>query len=160
MDGNVLRGTAKAGARKSGIRIVTACSLECSLVLGQEKVGAKSNEGTKTALPDLLRALDLRQALVSCDAAGCQRANADLIVAGGGHYLLALKKNLPVAYEQVDEHFAKRLQALLAADELDFGSGRAGPTWKRTCPCSTGWATGATCKALCAWTPAGKSTGA
>ena len=122
VDGKVLRGTAKAGAKKSGICIVTAWSSECSLVLGQEKVGAKSNE--KTAIPDLLRALDLRQALVSCDAAGCQRANADLIVAGGGHYLLALKKNLPTAYEQVVEHFATRLGALPVAEDLDFGSGR------------------------------------
>ena len=122
VDGKVLRGTAKAGARKSGICIVTAWSSECSLVLGQEKVGAKSNE--KTAIPALLQALDLRQALVSCDAAGCQRANADLIVAGGGHYLFALKKNLPVAYEQVDEHFAQRLGQLPAAHDVDFGSGR------------------------------------
>ena len=122
VDGKVLRGTAKTGAKKSGICIVTAWSSECSLVLGQEKVGAKSNE--KTAIPDLLRVLDLRQALVSCDAAGCQRANADLIVAGGGHYLLALKKNLPTAYEQVDEHFAQRLGALPVAENLDFGSGR------------------------------------
>ena len=122
VDGKVLRGTAKAGAKKSGICLVTAWSSAYSLVLGQEKVGAKSNE--KTAIPDLLRALDLRQTLVSCDAAGCQRANADLIVAGGGHYLLALKKNLPIAYEQVDEHFTKRLENLPAAQDLDFGSGR------------------------------------
>ena len=65
VDGKVLRGTAKAGAKKSGICLVTACSSAYSLVLGQEKMGAKSNE--KTAIPDLLRAL------VSCDAAGCQQ---------------------------------------------------------------------------------------
>lgn len=122
VDGKVLRGTAKAGTKKSGICLVTAWPSAYSLVLGQEKVGAKSNE--KTAIPDLLRALDLRQTLVSCDAAGCQRANANLLVTGGGHYLLALKKNLPIAYEQVDEHFTKRLENLPAAQDLDFGSGR------------------------------------
>ena len=42
VDGKVLRGTAKAGAKKSGICIVTAWSSECSLVLGQEKVGVSS----------------------------------------------------------------------------------------------------------------------
>ena len=101
---------------------MTAWSSACSLVLGQEKGGAKSTE--KTAIPDWLRALDLRQTLVSRDAAGCQRTNADLIVAGGGHCLLALKKNMPIAYEQVDEHFAKRLDDLPAAQDLNFGSGR------------------------------------
>ena len=105
VDGKVLRGTARAGAKKSGICIVSAWASAHSLVLGQEKVAAKSNE--KTAIPDLLRALDLRQTLVSCDAAGCQLSNADLIAAGGGQYVLALKKNLPVAYEQVDEHFGR-----------------------------------------------------
>ena len=68
VDGKVLRGTAQSGAKKSGICIVSAWASAHSLVLGQEKVAAKSNE--KTAIPDLLRALDLRQTLVSCDAAG------------------------------------------------------------------------------------------
>lgn len=122
VDGKVLRGTARSGAKKSGVCIVSAWSSAYSLVLGQEKVAAKSNE--KTAIPDLLRALDLRQTLVSCDAAGCQRTNADLIVEGGGHDVLALKRNLPIAYEQVDEHFSKRLEQLPAVVDLDFGSGR------------------------------------
>ena len=38
--------------------------------------------------------------------------------------MLALKKNLPVAYEQVDEHFGKRLGQLPVIEEIDFGSGR------------------------------------
>ena len=122
VDGKVLRGTARAGAKKSGICIVSAWASAHSLVLGQEKVAAKSNE--KTAIPDLLRALDLRQTVVSCDAVGCQLSNADLIVEGGGQYVLALKKNLPVAYEQVDEHFGKRLDQLPSVEEVDFGSGR------------------------------------
>lgn len=122
VDGNVLRGTAQSGAKKSGICIVSAWASAHSLVLGQEKVAAKSNE--KTAIPDLLRALDLRQTLVSCDAAGCQLSNADLLVAGGGQYVRALKKNLPVAYEQADEHFGKRLGQLPVIEEIDFGSGR------------------------------------
>jgi len=99
--GKVLRGTAAAGAKKSGICIVSAWASAHSLVLGQAQVATKSNE--KTAIPALLRALDLQDTLVSCDAAGCQVANADLIVARGGHYLLALTGDQPTAYEQVDE---------------------------------------------------------
>ena len=38
--------------------------------------------------------------------------------------MLALKKNLPVAYEQVDEHFGTRLDQLPAREDVDFGSGR------------------------------------
>lgn len=94
IDGKVLRGTAPSGAKKSGIYIVSAWASAYSLVLGQEKVAAKNNG--KTAIPDRVRALDLRQTLVSCDAAGCQRTNANLIVGGGGHYVLALKKTCPL----------------------------------------------------------------
>ena len=38
--------------------------------------------------------------------------------------MLALKKNLPVAYEQVAEHFGKSLDQLPAKEDVDFGSGR------------------------------------
>ena len=124
MDGNVLRGTARAGVKKSGIYIVSAWASAHSLMLGQEKVAAKSNK--KTVIPDLLRALDLRQTLVSCDSTGCPLSNADLLAAGGGQYVLAPKKNLPVAYEQIAEHFGKRLDQLSALKDVDFGSGRIG----------------------------------
>ena len=48
-------------------------------------------------------------------------SNADLIAAGGGQYVLALKKNLPVAYEQVAEHFGKCLNQLPEKEDIDFG---------------------------------------
>ncbi len=132
VDGKVLRGTARAGAKKSGICIVSAwCSAHC-LVLGQAKVGSKRNE--KTAIPELLRSLDLTDTLVSCDAAGCQRANAELIVARGGHYLLALKRDQPTIYEQVHDYFSPRLAQLEVAEHLDFGSGRLE---RRTCRVET-----------------------
>ncbi len=105
---------------------------EHELVLGQEKVSEKSNE--KTAIPELLKSLDLKDALVSCDAgpadkrafgsAGCQLTNADLIVEKQGHYLIALKRNQKHLYEQVSERMEKS-KAFLPKDEwVDFGSGR------------------------------------
>lgn len=59
LDGKVLRATAKAGSKKSGICIVSAWLAEQQLVLGQETVSAKSNE--KTAIPALIKSLDLRK---------------------------------------------------------------------------------------------------
>lgn len=132
VDGKVLRGTGRAGARKSGICLVSAWASAHCLVLGQTKVETKSNE--KTAIPELLRALDLTDTLVSCDAAGCQRANAALIVERGGHYLLALKRDQPTLYEQVDEYLRPRLAQLEMAEHLDFGSGRLE---RRTCRVET-----------------------
>jgi len=59
----------------------------------------KSNE--ITAIPELLRALDIRGCIVTLDAMGCQTAIAESIVVGGGDYLLALKGNQANLYEDV-----------------------------------------------------------
>jgi predicted transposase YbfD/YdcC len=61
--------------------------------LGQVKVDEKSNE--ITAIPDLLDALFLEGTVVTIDAAGCQTAIAEKVIAKGGDYVLALKGNQP-----------------------------------------------------------------
>lgn len=122
VDGKVLRATAKAGHKKSGLCVVTAWAGEQRLVLGQEKVATKSNE--KTAIPALLEVLDLKGALVSIDAIACEIKNAELIVAGEGHYLLALKKNQAHLLEQVSERMQQTKGELLTDEQVDFGSGR------------------------------------
>lgn len=122
VDGKVLRATAKTGSKKSGLCIVSAWAGEHRLVLGQEKVASKSNE--KTAIPDLLNTLELSNTLVSIDAIACEQSNAELIVEKKGHYLLALKKNQGLLYEQVSQRM-QQTQAQLPVDEhIDFGSGR------------------------------------
>lgn len=122
LDGKVLRGTAKVGAKKSGICIVSAWVAQQQLVLGQETVAAKSNE--KTAIPELIKSLDVKGALVSCDAAGCQVSNAELIIERQGAYLMAIKKDHKHAYEQLNDWMEKRKESLPVDEWVDFGSGR------------------------------------
>lgn len=128
LDGKVLRGTAKSGSKKSGICIVSAWVAEQQLVLGQEAVAAKSNE--KTAIPELIKSLDLKDALVSCDAAGCQISSAELIVEREGDYLVAIKKDHKHLYEQLSDWMERRKGSLPVDGWMDFGSGRIE---KRTC---------------------------
>ena len=59
------------------------------LVLGQTKVADKSNE--ITAIPELSRLLDITGCIVTIDAIGTQTEIVEIIVAGGGDYLLAVK---------------------------------------------------------------------
>ena len=128
VDGKVLRGTAKAGKRTSGLCLVSAWVADQGLSLGQVKVDEKSNE--KTAIPELLDDLDLQNAVVSIDAAACNSSIAGQIVEGQGDYLLALKKNQKTRYDQVASE-VKRQKAALEKDIWeDFGSGRIE---KRTC---------------------------
>jgi hypothetical protein len=69
------------------------------LVLGQLAVEDKSNE--TVAIPRLLELLDLRGAVVTIDAIGCQRAVAAKVIARGGDYLLPVKDNQPALHAKV-----------------------------------------------------------
>jgi predicted transposase YbfD/YdcC len=122
IDGKVLRATAKSGSKKSGLCLLTAWVSDHELVLGQQKVDTKSNE--KTAVPELLNSLDLKNSIVTIDAMACELKNADLIVAKQGHYILALKKNNKHIYQQVSERFAQIKPQLIKNEHIDFGSGR------------------------------------
>ena len=73
------------------------------VVLGQLKTEEKSNE--ITASPELLQVLDVSGCIVTIDAMGCQTAIADQIVAQGGDYVLALKRNQGKLYEAVEQVF-------------------------------------------------------
>jgi predicted transposase YbfD/YdcC len=89
IDGKALRGSARDGLR--ALHLVSAWAVENRLSLGQVACSEKSNE--ITAIPKLLELLDLKGALVSIDAAGCQKEIARKIVDGGADYVLEVKGN-------------------------------------------------------------------
>lgn len=92
------------------IHMVSAWAQTNRLVLGQFKVDEKSNE--ITAIPALLRLLDVTDCIVTIDAMGTQTAIAEQIVAQGADYVLAVKENQPQLAEDVSATFAEaeRLQ--------------------------------------------------
>ena len=113
VDGKCLRGSHDAGSGKQAIYIVSAWASDNRLVLGQRKVDEKSNE--ITAIPELLRSLDVAGCIVSIDAIGTQKAIAQQIVAQDGDYMLALKDNQPHLLEDVQSLF-------LWADKIDYAA--------------------------------------
>jgi len=84
--------------------VVSAWAGQTGLTLGQVAVDAKSNE--ITALPELLKLLDLHEKIVTSDAMGCQKDIAETIVAGGGDYILAVKDNQPTLHAEIQAAFA------------------------------------------------------
>lgn len=91
IDGKTLR---RSLARKSGqaaLHLVTAWCTENGMTLGQVACEEKSNE--ITAIPELLKLLNVQGCTVTIDAMGCQKEIAAQIREQGGHYLLALKGN-------------------------------------------------------------------
>jgi predicted transposase YbfD/YdcC len=91
IDGKTLCGSADAANGLRALHLVSAWSTQNHLILGQVAVEAKSNE--ITAIPALLELLDVRGALVSIDAMGCQKEIAAKVVGAGGDYVLPVKAN-------------------------------------------------------------------
>jgi len=103
VDGKRLRGSYDRLDGKEAIHMVSLWSRENQMVLGQLAVDDKSNE--ITAIPLLLKILDIEGATVSIDAMGCQREIAKQIREHKAHYLLGLKGNQPTLLEEVEMAF-------------------------------------------------------
>ncbi len=104
VDGKVLRRSHERGIGQAAIDMVSAWACENRLVLGQIKVDEKSNE--ITAIPQLLKALEISGCIVTIDAMGCQTEIAKTIVDEGGDYVLSLKDNQDNLFEDVQKLFA------------------------------------------------------
>lgn len=97
LDGKALR---RAMGQGQDIKyIVSAWAVDNGLVLGQLKVADKSNE--ITAVPELLRVLELSGCIVTIDAMGCQKKIAKEIIESDADYVLALKGNQETVHGEV-----------------------------------------------------------
>jgi predicted transposase YbfD/YdcC len=140
--GKVLCGSRSTGtgkrvdqAKEPAVEIVSAWSSEHQLVIGHVTVESTSNE--IKAVPVLLKLLDLEGTLVSLDAMGCQKDTTDLIVEGGGDYLVALKGNQGTLHQAAQDLFEDVLKDTRNTREkpernssFDVGHGREE---ERTC---------------------------
>jgi len=128
IDGKTIRRSLDAANDKAAIHLVSAWCQVNQMVLGQVATDAKSNE--ITAIPKLLALLDLEGAVVTIDAAGCQKKIARQIVDQGGHYILQLKGNQSGLHAETRELFDHCLRddchgvAYTTAATTDGGHGR------------------------------------
>ncbi len=108
IDGKALR---RSFARKSGkamLHLVTAWSSENGLTLGQVPCEEKSNE--ITAIPELLKLLNLKGTTVTIDAMGTQKQIASQIREQKGHYVLALKGNQSSLQDDMRQLFDRGME--------------------------------------------------
>jgi hypothetical protein len=103
IDGKTLRRSYDRRSAKAAIHMVSAWATHNRVVLGQLKTEEKSNE--ITAIPALLKVLDVSGCIVTIDAMGCQKAIAQQIVEQDAEYVLALKQNHGTLYEAVEQRF-------------------------------------------------------
>lgn len=123
IDGKTLRGSFDAKKGVKAKHIVSAWANGCKLVLAQEKVEDKSNE--ITAIPKLLKRLDIEGQIVTIDAMGCQRDICEQIIDQEGDYVISLKGNQGSLHEDVRLWFEDSNQMVDHVwEEWDKGHGR------------------------------------
>ncbi len=103
IDGKTVRRSFDAATSKSAIHMVSAWATANHISLGQVTVDAKSNE--ITAIPKLLKMLEISGSLVTIDAMGCQTTIAKTIIDSNADYVLAVKKNQPTLYDGISWFF-------------------------------------------------------
>ena len=128
IDGKTLRGSARKNKELKGLHIVNAWSCANGIDLGQLKVDDKSNE--ITAVPEILKQLEIKGAIVTLDAMGCQKENVKTVVDSEGDYIISLKGNQGNLHNLVKDSFELKdkglnaLDVITASDEIDADHGR------------------------------------
>lgn len=103
IDGKTLRRSHDHQQGKPALHMVSAWAIENRLVVGQTQVSDHSNE--ITAIPQLLKILELSGCIVTIDAMGCQKEIAEQIVDGKADYVLAVKANQGKLHENTIDAF-------------------------------------------------------
>jgi predicted transposase YbfD/YdcC len=101
IDGKTARRSHHRPLGKSAIELVSAWAQGNRLTLGQVKVADSSNE--ITAVPELLRLLELKGCIVTVDALNTQKETVEEIRQQEADYVVALKGNHGKLYEAVAE---------------------------------------------------------
>jgi predicted transposase YbfD/YdcC len=108
IDGKTCRRSHDASQDLGPLHIVSAWASEEGIALGQVATEEKSNE--ITAIPLLLKQIDLTNSLVTIDAMGCQKEIARDIVKGGGDFVITVKDNQPKLCDAIKTYFGHHLE--------------------------------------------------
>jgi predicted transposase YbfD/YdcC len=119
IDGKTLRGSHDRMTDKYPIHMISAWAVENGIVLGQVKTDEKSNE--ITAIPELIKRLELKGAVVSIDAMGCQKAIAHQILDKQADYVFSLKGNHSLLHDQIKMFFQDNRDAVCDSYESTDG---------------------------------------
>jgi len=101
LDGKTLRGASQHGET---VHLVSLVRHESGTTLAQERVASKIDE--RKAGRHILNPDRLRHTITTADALYTQVKQAEQILAGSGHYLMAVKRNQPSLYQAIEDAFA------------------------------------------------------
>jgi predicted transposase YbfD/YdcC len=108
VDGKTLRRSHNRNKGLGPLHSVSVWASELGLTLAQVATDEKSNE--ITAIPEVLRLVDIRGAIITIDAMGTQRAIAKQITDGGGDFVLALKGNQGKLHQAAIDYIDQQME--------------------------------------------------
>jgi predicted transposase YbfD/YdcC len=123
VDGKTLRRSHDHAKGLGALHSVSVWASEYGLSLGQVACDEKSNE--ITAIPELLRLVDIKGAIITIDAMGTQKVIAEQVVQGGADYVLALKGNQGTLHQSIIEHINEQLEGDLAEAQEHVTTGQS-----------------------------------
>lgn len=118
IDGKTLRRSHDNASGKKAIHMVNAWATGSNIVLGQYKTEEKSNE--ITAIPLLLKMLDISDSIITIDAMGCQKKIASTIIEKKADYVLSLKENHPLMYENTKLYLDDKIESGLSGVDYHY----------------------------------------
>ncbi len=118
IDGKTLRHSYGRAINRKAIHMISAWACNNKLVLGQMKVDEKSNE--ITAIPELLKMIDIKGCTITIDAMGTQKEIAKQIIQQEADYILALKGNQGIPHMVVEDYFQKGLKNNFLGINFDY----------------------------------------
>jgi predicted transposase YbfD/YdcC len=116
IDGKTVRRSHDRGNGLGALHSVSVWASDFGLSLGQVACAEKSNE--ITAIPELLRLVDIKGAVITIDAMGTQKPIAKQIIESEADYVLALKGNQKTLHQAVIDYIDEQ-------SENDFANVKA-----------------------------------
>ena len=121
VDGKESRGSKRKSGEQGEVRALQTLNVysnDHGICLAQKFIDEKTNE--IPAAQELLRLMDLRDMIVTADAMNCQKETATAIILGKGDYVLALKGNQQLFYEEVRNYFEEGMLERLKEKESSY----------------------------------------
>lgn len=103
IDGKALRAAMEKVKNFRAPMVMNAIDAATGLVLAQ--LPLQNKECEITAIPELLKVLDIRKSTVTIDAIGTQTEIMEQIIRQGGHFVLTVKRNQPQSYAEIEKYF-------------------------------------------------------
>lgn len=122
VDGKTICGSKSIAENKKAVHVVSAWAAANGLVLGEVATDEKSNE--ITAIPKLLKLLELKGCIVTIDAMGTQKEIAKTIREKQADYVLPVKENQPGLYEDIALYFSTEQARCAYAKTTEKSHGR------------------------------------